>query len=251
MNEFLLDDIVSVGKTDVGLTRKLNEDAFLDRAQSGIWLVADGMGGLSHGERASGMIVDRLRTIEFSNKLDDTVNQVCNVLESVNAELRDESDGKVSGSTVVVFIIRDKRFACVWAGDSRLYRHSSLGLERLSKDHSVVEQLVDAGAIEPEQARHHPMSNRITRAIGTETGLELDTMQGKLQAGDRFLLCTDGLHGMVDTAVIEGILRNGEAGPTVDRLIEAAIEGGGRDNVSVIVVDVPSDTDLDSTLISR
>lgn len=249
MNQSLLGDIISAGVSDVGLSRKLNEDNYLDLPQSGMWVVADGMGGLARGERASGLVVERLAELNLPDELEASIPIVMNALESVNSELRAENDGKLSGTTAVVLLIRERRFACIWAGDSRLYRYADHSLQRLSKDHSVVEQLVDAGAITLEQARHHPMSNRITRAIGIEATLELDILRGKLRPGDRFLLCTDGLHTMVENDAIELIVRDDEAEPTTQRLIEAALAGGGRDNVSVVVVDISADTDLDTTLV--
>lgn len=251
MGLFTVGDILSAGNTHVGLARELNEDSFLDRSEAGLWAVADGMGGLSRGERASGLITERLAELDLPEDLEVCINLVANTLESVNAELRADTSSKLSGSTVVVLMLREHRFACLWAGDSRLYRHSRSGLERLSKDHSIVEQLIDAGAITAEQARHHPMSNRITRAIGTEAQLELDVLRGKLRAGDRFLLCTDGLHSMVEASEIETITKADEASPAVEQLIKAALAGGGRDNVSVVLVDVAADADLDTTLVGH
>lgn len=248
MNYKTLPELISDGDSHVGLTRAHNEDSWLDRGAVGLWVIADGMGGLARGEKASGMIVDRLARLDLPDDLDDAVSVVCNALESVNAELRADMDGQISGSTVVVLLVRQRRFAAVWAGDSRLYKFASGVLHRISKDHSIVEQLVDAGAISQEQARNHPMSNRVTRAIGTENRIEFDIIRGKLQAGDRFLLCTDGLHGMVENSVIEKIVRDGEPASVVTQLIDAALKGGGKDNVSVIVVDIDAGNDLDTTL---
>ena len=250
MSDSLAVEIASAGRTHVGKVRKLNEDSFLNCPEKGLWAVADGMGGLSRGERASGLIVERLKELVLPDELDRCVALISNALESVNAELRQDMADGICGSTVVVLIVRERRFACVWAGDSRLYRMAKDRLVRLSKDHSVVEQLVDAGAITPDQARLHPMSNQITRAVGTENVLKLDVLRGRLRPGDRLMLCTDGLHGMVERIEMERLADLGNSDEATATLIEAALAGGGKDNISVVIVDIAPDTDFDTTLVN-
>jgi len=240
------DQLDSAGRTDVGRVRKHNEDNLVVRPEAGLWAVADGMGGMASGARASGLIRERLEALSLPNDLSLCVEIVCNALESANAELREELGGAAGGSTVVVLIVRGFRFACIWAGDSRLYRLDGERLERVSKDHSVVEQLVDAGAIKPEAAMYHPLSNRITRAVGTEPQLKLDVVRGRVRSGERFILSSDGLHGLVPPATISKLACEDGPAEVVDRLVAAALDAGGKDNITVVLVDLP-ERDLDAT----
>lgn len=240
------DQLDSAGRTNVGRVRKHNEDNLVVRPEAGLWAVADGMGGMAYGARASGLVRERLEALALPKDLSLCIEIVCNALESANAELREELGGAVGGSTVVVLIVRGFRFACIWAGDSRLYRFDGDHLERVSKDHSVVEQLVDAGAVKPEEAMDHPLSNRITRAVGTEPHLKLDVVRGRVRSGERFLLSSDGLHGLVTSDAIVELARDDTPSEVVDRLVAAALDAGGKDNITVVLVDLP-ERDLDAT----
>jgi serine/threonine protein phosphatase PrpC len=227
----------SAVRSHVGHVRALNEDACLARPDLGIWAVADGMGGHDCGDYASSLIIGELGRVRRPGSARELFQSVDETLARCNRTLLERSqDGELSGSTIVALLIFEQNFAAIWAGDSRLYRLRGGKLERLTRDHSYVQELVERGELMPEQARHHPLANRITRAIGADRELHLDVVDGRLEPDDLFLLCSDGLTGMVDEAAIAAILAGTEVEAAADRLIEAALAAGGNDNVSAIVV---------------
>ena len=227
----------SVARTDVGLARKLNEDVFVDRPATGLWAVADGMGGLHRGERASGLIRGALERLAPAADLDASLTALRTRLRIVDAQLRAESPG-TSGSAVVALLAADRRFACTWAGDSRLYRWRAGRLERLTRDHSLVEELVASGTLAPDDAFGHPFANRITRAVGVGARLELDAVRGALTAGERYLLSSDGLHGVITDAAIAELVGAPDLAAAADGLIAAVMRAGAPDNVTVVLVAV-------------
>ncbi|MEZ5824483.1 MAG: protein phosphatase 2C domain-containing protein [Geminicoccaceae bacterium] len=227
----------SAGRTDVGLVRKLNEDSFVDRPDVGLFAVADGMGGLARGDRASGLLRERLEQVSLPEDLPGCIDRIEETVADVNARLFGESSGGRMGSTLVALILRGDHFACLWAGDSRLYRASAGELDRLTRDHSLVADLVAAGSISEAAARHHPLSNRITRAVGVERRLDLEVIDGRIRAGDRMLLCSDGLSGFVDHDDMARLACEGTIEEAAERLVAAALDGGGRDNVTVLLVE--------------
>lgn len=227
----------SVARTDRGLVRPDNEDRVVDRPAAGLWAVADGMGGHARGEWASGLVGDMLESLAPDADLERGVALVRDGLAAVHVRLR-HTDAGLCGSTVVALLIRGERFACLWAGDSRLYRLRGGRLELLTRDHSLVQELVEAGAIAPEAARTHPLANRITRAVGVGDRLELDGIQGGIAAGDRLLLSSDGLHGAVAEPALLGPLRLPEPAAAADGLMRAAFAAGAPDNVSLVLVTI-------------
>lgn len=234
--ETLVDDAVaprfrSSAESHVGRRRKVNQDAFIERTDVGIWAVADGMGGHSHGEVASRMVCDAMADVVPGATLDDVVGTVSQQLQRVNAYLArqaDESEARRSGSTVVVLLARGSRCAIVWAGDSRVYRLRDGRFEQLTTDHSVAASPESEADVE---------SHAITRAIGADATLELEVREERLRPGDRFLLCSDGLTREVPEDQIHGFLSGGDIRAAVDRLIQAALEGGGRDNITALIVE--------------
>jgi len=229
--------------THPGAKRDHNEDAFVDRPDLGIWAVADGAGGHQAGEVASGMIAETLEAIPAGLDGQAMLAQIRNRIDEVHAALRAESQRRgpdvMIASTVVVLCARGARIVCLWAGDSRAYRFSGGALQQISHDHSLVQELVDAGQISPEAAESHPNANIITRAVGADTpeGLMLDKAAGELHPGDRFLLCSDGLTKTIPEPEIAALLA--ADGDVATRLIEVALEKQARDNVTVVIVDVP------------
>jgi serine/threonine protein phosphatase PrpC len=227
----------SAVRSHVGHVRALNEDACLVRPDLGIWAVADGMGGHERGDYASSLIIGELGRVRRPTSARELLHAVDETLARCNQTLLERAeDGELSGSTIVALLIFEQNFAAIWAGDSRLYRYREGRLEQLTHDHSYVQELVERGELLPEQARHHPLSNRITRAIGADRQLQLDVIDGRLEPGDLFLLCSDGLTGMVDDAAIAAALAGAEPEVAAERLIAAALAAGGSDNVSAIVV---------------
>jgi serine/threonine protein phosphatase PrpC len=227
----------SAGQTHVGRVRTVNEDAFLERPSLGLWAVADGMGGHRRGDVASRMIVSALADLPVPGDARTLRRSVESAISEVNDRLRaDSADGSISGSTVVLLLVHARHFAVLWAGDSRVYRLAADGLELLTHDHSVVQELVDRGEISPAAARHHPLGNQITRAVGAAPDLVLDAVQGELRSEDRFLLCSDGLTRHLTDEDIRQALEGSDPDAAVRQLIEATLDRGGTDNVTAIVV---------------
>ena len=231
--------VVSSG-TDVGRVRSLNEDAFLDRSEIGLWVVADGMGGHAAGDFASRTIVEALERIAPPSDGSAFLREVEDRIQIAHAALRRESEargsGGIIGSTVVVLIAWNRHYACVWAGDSRLYLLRDGVLRQVSRDHSLVQDLVEAGELAPEQAESHPQANVVTRAVGAVEDLVLDKTHQQIAAGDIFLLCSDGLTRHVSDQEIAAVLA-GEAAPDAAQvLIDLALDRGAKDNVTAVVV---------------
>jgi protein phosphatase len=227
--------------TDVGGKRKINEDSLMSRPEDGFWAVADGMGGHAAGDVASAAIVHSLKHAVRGDSLADFVDGVESSLLAVNRQLRDyardELGGRTVGSTVITLILGDRTGVCLWAGDSRLYRLRAGQLSRMSRDHSAVQELVDAGVITPQQAEHHPNSNVITRAVGGNEVLYVDSAVFAPEPGDTYMLCSDGLYNEVPEDVIRRKLGL-ELDEAVSSLLKTTLENGARDNVTLIVVKV-------------
>lgn len=230
----------SAHRTHRGNVRKLNEDAVLDRSEAGLWMVADGMGGHEAGDYASQAIAAALRTIEFrpQHKLVDRIDVVEDVLLQVNSRLHDYGKtrfaGATVGSTVVVFIAAGDHGVALWAGDSRLYRFRAGKLEQVTRDHNPLSDLLDVGDVTEAEALTTD-TNVITRAVGGHGPLHLDVVVFDLEAGDRFLLCSDGLYRELGQADIEAHL-DGELDDVADQLMQACLNGVAQDNVSLVVV---------------
>ncbi|KAB0504454.1 PP2C family protein-serine/threonine phosphatase [Pseudomonas lini] len=233
----------SASKSHVGMVRQVNEDACLDRPENGLWVVADGMGGHAAGDYVSSLIVDSLRSIAVGRSLDEYVAALKTDLLRVNAAVREETANRgvtMMGSTVVVLAARGLRGVCLWAGDSRLYRLRDGLLEGISRDHSYVQDLQDSGLLSEAEARVHPRANIVTRAIGVEAQLKLAIVDLLLMPGDSYLLCSDGLTKTVEDHEIREVLSHDEPGEITSSLVSLGLMRGAPDNITVIVVKVPS-----------
>ncbi len=229
-------------RSDTGRVRQQNEDSI--HADGSVFAVADGMGGHLAGEVASAVavstIVDQCRGGITSKE------QLRDALHEANRRVLDESvgdSGREGMGTTVVAVVRlmgthEPQFALANIGDSRAYLFDSNGLRQLSKDHSLVQELVDDGLIAASDARHHPRRNIVTRAIGIETEIQVDLWELTLSPSSRILLCSDGLVDEVDEAQIAEVLGT-ESSPeaAAERLVALANEHGGRDNISLIIVE--------------
>lgn len=229
----------SAEATDVGGKRKINEDSLMMRPEHGFWAVADGMGGHAAGDVASAAVVHSLKGAPWMDELADFVDVIEDALHAVNQQLRDyarnELNGRTVGSTVVSMVLGQRTGVCMWAGDSRLYRLRKGLLTRVSRDHSAVQELVDAGVISQAQAEHHPNSNVITRAVGGAEHLFCEVAVFYPAVGDVYLLCSDGLYNEVpDDLIRRKLMLEPEAAAA--SLLDAALEHGARDNVTLIVV---------------
>ena len=253
----------SAGRSHVGMVRAINEDACLDLPERGLWAVADGMGGHEAGDVASQMLVDTLQQISpLPPTWPDYLDAVRQSLHEVNQRLREESaqryQNRTIGSTVVVLVAQEGQCACLWVGDSRIYRLRDGQLEQLTRDHSHVQELVDQGLIAPEDAHRHPLANVITRAVGSADDLEIDEGVHPLQNGDLFLLCSDGLNKTVSDEEIAYLLAqsNHNCQEAVKAFIHLALMRDANDNVTTVVVDIgdpaargagqPADDDADA-----
>lgn len=222
----------------VGLVRKENEDHVAVHAREALWAVADGMGGHANGRWASAQVVAELAAVALHGDLDSDCDVIADALADANAKIvaAGEASGATIGSTVVALRIAGGRYACLWAGDSRIYRLRDGRLRQLTRDHSQVEQLVEAGIITPEQAINHPMANVITRAVGVAPDLALDVIEDEVAPGDSFLLCSDGLNKCLSDDEIAAIAATHPPDDACEALLAATLKRGAPDNVSVVVV---------------
>ncbi len=227
-------------KTHVGRVRKVNEDSILVLPDQQIWVVSDGMGGHEGGEYASRVVVDSIAVLPPDMPANEKLGQIRNAVQSAHRTIHAEAETRraTMGATVVALVLADGHFGALWAGDSRLYRLREGKIELLTTDHSVVAALVEAGQLTWDEAGNHPQANAITRAVGVGEDLELDKIRGDALRGDRFLLCSDGLNKYATIAAIGTALRGVPIEVVTDNLVQMALDGGGADNVSVIVVDV-------------
>ena len=224
--------------THVGLRRELNEDTYYGDSELGLWLVADGMGGHEYGEVAAAMareiIVNEVRA---GSDLSRTIKVADE--EIIRCSKR-RGDSLPMGTTVVAARIHGNQFEVAWVGDSRVYLWRDGTLTQISHDHSYVQELIAQGAISAAQARNHPHRNVVTQALGVTAPeqLNVETLNGELRAGMQLLLCSDGLTEEVDDRQIARVLAHGEcsAQECVDGLVAAALDGGGSDNVTVVLV---------------
>lgn len=223
--------------TNVGKVRKNNEDSLLV-TEPNIFVAADGMGGAAAGEIASQMLIDTVK--DFLSKVPEPLDEkiLSKAILKSNAEILREAKNNLNlrgmGTTATILHIYKNVAYFAHVGDSRLYRLKNSELEQITQDHSYVESLVRNGDITPEQAKVHPMKNILTQAVGAMEDIEVETGSFKIDGGEKFLLCTDGLTNMVDDSDIAKILSVSE-NPAED-LIQAALEGGGHDNVTAVVV---------------
>lgn len=233
----------SVGSTHVGLVRAHNEDAFLERPDLGLWAVADGMGGMTAGEVASQAVVAALDDIRGPLEATAMLAEIRTRLAAVNTHLLDLAASRgpdtTIGCTVAGLILHSGYFACFWAGDSRIYRLRAGELDQLTRDHSLVQDMVDAGVLAAEDAERHPHASVIQRAVGVDPELELQWGHARVEPGDVFLICSDGLTRMVPDALLQQTLAQNPIDRACTALIDLTLQRGARDNVTVILVHAP------------
>ena len=224
--------------TDVGKVRASNQDALVVSEDLLLYGVADGMGGHNGGETASAGARDGL--IAALQGKDPSLDALREAITQVNGDLFQQqlADESLSGmGTTLSVIWMSEHFVYLGhVGDSRIYRFRDGKLEQMTDDHSLVGELVRAGYLTPEEAENHPQKNVILRAVGTEEGIDIDLAVEERKAGDLWMICSDGLHGMVKDSAMEAILCVNTAEAAVKLLLDAALAAGGRDNVSVVLV---------------
>lgn len=227
------------GSTHQGNVRSHNEDSMLTRDQAGIWMIADGVGGASAGDWASAQVVEVLREMRVAERAPDFLVEAIDRLYEANSRMLERASTRGSGmiaTTVVLLLAHGWHYTCIWAGDSRGYLLRGGKMEQITHDHSEVQELLDAGALTPDEAERYPRANVITRALGISAEVDLDRVAGRLQAGDRFLICTDGLTKMVPEPQIAAVLAEADPSRSPQILLQMALDAGGLDNVTVVVV---------------
>jgi protein phosphatase len=225
--------------THTGKIRRENEDSYLVQPESGVWAVADGMGGHEAGAQASAAVVAELSSIGAAAGGADLLSRLEERVLRANAQMQRLSQargGGVVGSTLVALLVFEGHYACVWSGDSRLYRVRAGAMEQVSRDHSEAQDLVDRGLLSADEARTWPRRNIITRALGIADVPELDMEHGPIATGDRFVICSDGLTTHVEDPEILAIAATEPPQSACDRLVALALERGGTDNVTVVIV---------------
>jgi serine/threonine protein phosphatase PrpC len=237
-----LPHVVSWATTHPGTKRTVNQDAFVNRPDLGVWAVADGAGGHQGGEIASGLLRQALSMLPRSQDQAGLVSHVHAAVSNTHLELRRMAEARgpsvTMASTVVALIMRGDAYSCLWAGDSRAYRLRDGHMQQITHDHSLVQELVDSGKITAAEADHHPHGNIITRAVGADDSLVLDRITDRLVSGDRFLLCSDGLFKALSESEIAVLLAPGAQDTPTEAMIAAAVARSASDNVTAVVVDV-------------
>jgi type VI secretion system protein ImpM len=231
---------ISHACSTVGKVRDLNEDAYLENPEIGLWAVADGMGGHLAGDEASKAVVDALRFICASDTLGDFSANVTECLRKTNTELlkraQEKKQNQIMGTTVVVMLAVGKHCASIWAGDSRLYRYRSGLLSQLTRDHSLISEMSRPGLPSSDALTGKAFSNIVTRALGAAPELAVDIIAFEAKPSDTYLLCSDGLVKELNPHEIAEILSQLDCNKSSQALIDLALARGARDNVTVIVV---------------
>lgn len=239
-----------VGKTDIGMVRDTNQDAFKIialGAGSGLALVCDGMGGARGGDTAS-TIAKKVITETVQQAYRDVMgaeavkSMIAEAIASANRAIyqtsRDHPELSGMGTTVVLCLLHQQRAYAAHVGDSRLYLMRQNVLTQITKDHSFIQEMVDRGEISSEEARVHPGKNIITRAVGVHWDVDADFYTLDLNPGDRLLLCTDGLTNLCPDERLSSILQNSSIEEAAEAMIRSANQEGGHDNITVVIVEV-------------
>jgi protein phosphatase len=239
--------ISSVGKSDLGLQRSKNEDAFAVRPELGLCVLADGMGGAAAGEVASQILVQAALEV-FSGAGGTTSEAKAHQMVQAAFRLANERILKHArtnplhqgmGCTAEMMVFHNEGYVLGHVGDSRAYIFRKGQLKQLTRDHSIVQDQVDKGVITASEAKKHPLRNVILRAVGIDENLALDLIRGTFLPSDFFLLCSDGLTDMIEEHSIQDILSHPiSLGEKVDRLVESANSAGGLDNITVILTEI-------------
>ncbi len=236
----------STARTDTGLVRKLNEDSMLVRDNAALWVVADGMGGHDNGDWASQTVVGCFAAADLTVDRAARGTALIDALTRGNRTVHDaaQAAGKQMGTTLVLIHLDGDDALCLWVGDSRIYRSRGGTLTQISRDHSVVQDLVDRGLLEADEAELHPMSHVLSRAVGVAAEAQHDSVIDKARPGDHYLLCSDGLTKVVPEDMIGRLLGRGNIDMAADALIAETLARGAPDNVTLVIVAVEETTAL-------
>ena len=236
--------------TDIGSTREMNQDYLYSSEEAvgnlpNLFLVADGMGGHKAGEFASRFAVEAVVAAIRENQEERPVAILSQSIQRANRRLKEYADEhqqmKGMGTTIVAAVINQDTLIVANVGDSRLYIIGDM-IEQITEDHSLVQEMVRLGKMDEESARNHPNKNIITRAIGTSEDVKIDIFERQIHAGEYIVLCSDGLTNMVEDSVILEVLHGtGSLADKTERLVELANQNGGRDNITVTIIEPNSD----------
>ena len=236
--------------TDIGSTREMNQDYLYSSEEAvgklpNLFLVADGMGGHKAGEFASRYVVEHIVRSIKGSKEEEAVAILSESIETANRKLKEYADAhqqmRGMGTTIVAAVIQGRTLIVANVGDSRLYIVGD-EITQVTQDHSLVQEMVRLGEMDPQSAKNHPDKNIITRAVGVSEKVKIDIFERQLRAGEYIILCSDGLTNMVEDSVILQILHGaGSLSDKAERLIELANKNGGKDNITVIIIEPNSD----------
>ncbi|MDO6584929.1 protein phosphatase 2C domain-containing protein [Salipiger sp. 1_MG-2023] len=227
------------GLTHVGRVRTENEDSILTDPAGLLWAVADGMGGQGHGAMASDIVIDHVAKLDDHAPAAPTLRAALLAANAAILDLAAQQNLGQIGATAVVALIQSCVAHLAWAGDCRAYLLRAGHLRLLSRDHTVVQEMIDEGLLSDENRERHPQRHVVTRAVGADPALEIDHVSAPLVPGDRLLLCSDGLTTCLpDSRIADLISAAGDPREACTDLLRAALEAGAPDNVSVIVVGV-------------
>lgn len=221
----------------IGYKYTVNEDAYASFPEQGLWVIADGMGGHNNGKIASNMVVE-LVCLEIKKGL-SLAEAIQTTHKAILLAGANDSEKQGMGSTIVVLKIQDNGYKIASVGDSRAYLFRNEQIKQITSDHTLVQELINQGKITPQQAKIHPDRNVLTQALGSVNHPEVavDIFSGEIQHGDILLLCTDGLTTRIQDYKLENILKHSESlRQAIDNMIESALAFGGRDNITVILV---------------
>lgn len=227
----------SVGLSHAGKVMTLNEDAFFNSVEQGLWAVADGMGGLARGDFASGTTMDALVHFVRKDRLTHNIRDLEMRLRSAHENCRMSFRGERVGSTVAALLSHGQRAFLLWAGDSRVYRLRDGLLEQMTNDHTVAQEKCARGELNPAQADRHPSAHILTRAVGVHQTLHLELDYHTVKQADRYLICSDGLYNPLDSADLATHLAHNNLETAVNDLVNQALQRGGDDNITAVVVE--------------
>jgi protein phosphatase len=246
--------ISSSGRTEVGCVRQHNEDNFLIQPDLGLFVVADGLGGHAAGEVASRIVVekisqfidhtverDRTWPVDYDVNLSYDGNRLTAALlladQGIQSDIKHNPERESMGSTVVACLVAGDRVTLLHVGDSRAYLLNAGGIRQITRDHSWVAEQVANGVLTPDEARRHPFRNVITQALGNGGDLDMAVQEFQVRESDLILLCSDGLSGMIqDQDIWDIVLKSPGVDEAADNLVRKAMDNGGEDNITVVLV---------------
>ena len=225
------------GTTHKGYIRQYNEDALLSLPEQGLWVVADGMGGHNRGDYASKAVVKALQSYTREDNLTATIESLETRIQEANSDCQEAFHTTKVGSTIAALFEYNKECFFLWAGDSRIYRLRDGHLTQMTVDHSVAQEKFERGELTQDEANTHPSAHILTRAVGVHRSVTPQLHHGTALPKDRYLICSDGLYSGVDHDSIQRLLSEESQEQALTTLIDAALDSGGRDNITVVIVD--------------